>query len=227
MSLLSPADRSTPIRRPAFQPLGPLGRVSVALQRLDRRRTVAFAIAAFLAILAGRAVQESRALVAGFGTVEPVAIATQELPPGTTVDADSVRWEEWPSAVAPETITVLEAESGSIVVRSPVAGGEPLLASRLFHDGAGLAADERAVTIPQPLAPPPVAVGDVLELIGLSPGFTIGEQTVLDTRSLGIGRVVTVEDTGITVAVPDDRVAIIVETIATGSVELVITPFGS
>lgn len=225
MSLLSSANRSTPISRPAFQPLGPLGRVSVALERVDRRRTIAFAVAAILAILIGRTVQQSRALVAGFGSVEPVAIATLELKPGTAVDADSVRWEQWPSAVAPETITDLDAESGSVVVRSPIAAGEPLLASRLFHDGVGLAAHERAVTIPQPLAPPPVVVGDILELIGLTPGLTIGEQTVLDTRSLGIGRVVTVEDTGITVAVPTDRVAMIVETIAIGSVELVITPF--
>lgn len=217
--------RPTPISRPTFQPLGPFGRITTALDRIDRRRAAVIALAAVLTVVTGRTVLESRAIVAGFGSVESVAIATRDLAPGTVVDADAVRWEQWPSAVAPDTVTDLDIGSEATIVRSPIAGGEPVMASRVFVNGAGLALDERAVTIPQPLAPPPVEPGDVLDLIGLTPGITIGEKTVLDSRSLGRGRVVTVDETGITIAVPADRVAAIVETIAIGSVEVAITPF--
>lgn len=112
-------------------------------------------------------------------------------------------------------------------MRSPVAADEPVLSSRLFDGHESLGPDERGVTIPLPLAPPPVTIGDVIELIGLSPGISIGEQQLIDSASLGRARVVAIDDTGITVAIDPSMVHRVVETLAVGTVEIIITPFGS
>lgn len=85
----------------------------------------------------------------------------------------------------------------------------------------GLASGERAVTLAWPTARPPVAPGDVVELVAVS----------LDSggapRALPVApaaRVLALDDSGVTLAVPADRVQPLLASQGAGAIELVITP---
>ncbi len=216
---------SGPLSRPRAVRLHPLARATIALRGVDQRRIWLFVLIAVIGGVAFRAVSQSRAVVAGLGTLRPVAIATNDLAPGQPIEPVDVRWEQWPIAIA-STFPGREEIDGALV-RSPVRSGDPLLRSQLFDPGSAMDADDRAVTLPLPLAPPPVVPGDVVDLIGLAPGLSLGERQLVETRSLGRARVVSIDDTGLTVTVDARQVVAIVETIAIGSVEVVVTPFGS
>lgn len=225
MSARSSLGPSGPLLRPGEVGLRPLARASIAIQRVDQRRVWLIVLIALIGGLAGRAITQSRAVVAGLGTLRPVAIATNDLVPGQQIMPDDLRFEQWPLALAsayPNNDEVVGA-----IVRSPIGEGVPLHRSQLFDSSGPMDATERAVTIPLPLAPPPVSTGDIVDLIGLAPGIAIGEQQLIETRSLGRGRVMSLDETGLTVAVGSTQVVAIIETMATGSVEVVITPFRS
>lgn len=219
------AEKPMPPHRPDEVALGVGARLRIATRSIDRRRLWSLVLAGVITVLVIRSVGQSRAVVAGFGSLRPVAVAVHDLEPGHVLDDTDIRWESWPVAIAsyhPSAEVLADA-----VVRSPIAAGEPIHGSRLFDRGQTLAADERAVTVPMPLAPPPLDVGAMVELIGLRPGLVLGEQQLIESLALGSGRVVFVDDTGVTVAVAPAQILAIVETIAVGSVEIVITPFGS
>ncbi|MEZ5228530.1 MAG: SAF domain-containing protein [Acidimicrobiales bacterium] len=178
-----------------------------------------------IVVVSARSVTQSRAVVAGLGPRRSVAIATRDLVPGRTIGPDDVRWEQWPVAIATHFPTVDALTEA--VVRAPVSTGAPITSEQIFGSNDPFTADERAVTVPVPLAPPPLDTGDIVEIIGLRPGPSVGDRQLIDTQALGRGRVVAVGDSGITLAVDVDRAVAIVETAAVGSIELVVTPFGS
>ncbi len=202
--------------------LGPLATLDIALNRLDRRRAAALVLASLLAVVTVASVHRSRSVVRALGSTMPVAVAARPLEPGRVLTADDVEWQAWPTGLAPPGQRGGELIGAS--VRWPVAGGDPILASALIADGGRLAADERAVTVPLPLAPPPVSPGDLVELVGVRPGFALGDLPTIDTIVLGPARVVAVDTTGITVAVAPENVIEVVETTILGSVEFVLTP---
>ncbi len=218
----SPVGRLT---RPDAVRLGPVARVSIALDRLDQRRFWLFVVTASILALAYWSIGASRSVVAGYGTFRAVAIADHDLSPGQRLTSDDLRWERWPSSVAVH-YPVAEHLDGA-VLRSSVVAGEPVARSDLFDDPVALEPEERAITLPLPIAPPPVGPGDIVELIGLAPGFQLGDRQIIDTRALGQGRVMGIDDTGLTVAVETSQVYAIVETMAVGSVEIVLTAFRS
>lgn len=211
--------------RPADPSLGPIARIGIALDRLDLRRLASFVAIGLVATATVAGIMRSRTLVAELGAQEPVAVAKTALESGHRIVDDDLVWKRWPVGLIPPG--TLDLDPVGSVIRSAVGPGEPVTPSRLGIDGGPLTADELAVTIPLPLAPPPVSPGDLVDLIGLRPVFAGGELEVLDTVRLGRGRVITIDETGITVAVADDRAVPIVETVATGTVEMVLTPFGS
>ncbi len=209
--------------RPASARLGALDRLRIALRRIDHRRFWLLVLIGLIGAVAFGSIVQSRAVVAGFGTLRPVAIANNDLVAGQRIGPADLRWEDWPLEIAAMYPTDVEGA----LVRSPVAEGEPVDRLAIFDAGAAMDPDERAVTVPLPLAPPPVQTGDIVELIGLTAGFSLGDRQTIDTRSLGQGRIMAVEETGITVAVQPNQVLGIVETIAIGSIEIVMTPFRS
>jgi Flp pilus assembly protein CpaB len=137
-------------------------------------------------------------------------------------------WTAWPTGLIPPGTQDLVVEG--TLVRSRVAPGEPILASSLLGPAssasAALGPAERAVAIPLPLAPPPVRPGDLVDLVGIRAAFgTDDDRQLLQSVRLGRGRVVSVDDRSITVAVDETRAVAIVEHVAAGSVEIVMTPF--
>ncbi len=202
--------------------LGPLARLDIALNRLDRRRMVALCLASALVMVTLASVHRSRSVVGALGPTTPVAVAVHPLEPGHVITPDDLGWRQWPIGLAPPGFGD-EGPIGS-TVRWPVAADEPILASAVIADGGRIAGDERAVTVPLPLAPPPISPGDRVELLGVRPGFPLADLPTLDTVELGSARVIAIDDVGITVAVSPEIVVDIVETVALGSVEFVLTP---
>ncbi len=211
--------------RPDHRSLSPVARISIVIGRLDRRRVIATALLVFLGLVAVRTTIAGRAAVTGLGSTFPVAVAERDLPAGTVLAPGDIRWEQWPRSLAPDGPDI--SALGGATVRSAISAGEPLLESRIIDDTNTLRPDERAIAIPLPLAPPPLAAGQIIEMIGLTPGLTLGDQVLVERQSLGPGRVVAVDDVAITLAVPRAAVGRIIEIVATGSVEVVITPFRS
>ncbi len=216
---------SARLTRPADRRLGPLARATIEFERLDRRRLMLLGLAVVGIALAARGVQRSRTIVAELGPRTPVAVAARPLAAGDVLGPDDVEWRQWPAGLVPPASRELVTEGATL--RSAIGEGEPILDSALAAGPTGLAPGEVGVTLPLPLAPPPVEPGAVVELLGIRPVAGLDDLVAVEVVPLGPARVLGQDETGLTVAVDDAAAARVVETIAIGSVEVVVTPFRS
>lgn len=217
------------LHRPHYQPLSRRAQLATALDGLSGRKVAAALVVVILGWFALATVMRSREVINDLGSRHPIAVAVGSLTPGHTLEPGDISWVAWPRALVPGGAIVSGSTQAQTLVgtrtRAPLAPGEPILTSRLLSADDDLAT--RRVTIPVPLAPPPLRVGDIVELIGIQPITTFADTPTLSTRALGRAEVNTIDETGLTLAVTDTQVLPIIETMATGSVEIVITPFGS
>lgn len=214
-------DGPRPARRPVAG-LSPATRFSILVsQRLDKRRVSAVAIALVLGLLMARTVLVARATTASLGPTTPHLVAKTELAAGQTITEADLRVEHHPVGLSPPEAATWTDQVIGAVVRSAIAAGEPVSLRRLGPGRLGLAAHERAVTLPHPLATPPVEPGDGVELVGV--GLVPGTELV-EARLLGPGRVLHHDELGITVAVSASLSTTLIEWLAAGAVDLVITP---
>ena len=157
----------------------------------------------------------------GSAALVEVPVAVHDLPAGHTITADDVTVRTVPAGA------VLGRPAGEPIGRttsSPVFGDEPITESRLATTGRlGLRGDEVAVGVVPPLAPLPVAPGDVVSLVALEAGPSGGATT----RPLGQARVVAVDDRVVAVAVPAELAPSVLAAQAVGTVELTLTPWTS
>lgn len=181
-----------------------------------------------LAVLAAVAVAAAPALGLGRGsgpaTGRPVLVATADLPAGHPLDAGDVRLEPVPDHLVPAG--ALDQVVAGTVVRSPISRGEIVLAPRLGSGGGvpdRLGPDQRAVSVPWPTARPPAAVGDAVDLVATTAidGPGAAQARLLVTQA----PVLAVDEDGITVAVPRAQVPAVLQALATGVVDLAISPF--
>lgn len=143
------------------------------LARPAARRAVAVAVAAATGLTVAVQVRSVEAARARWSDTRPVAIARHDLRPGELLDGDDAEVRELPvAAVAGTALT--EVPIG-VVVRYPIAAGEPLVAERLGAEGlTGVAAllpeGHRAVTVAVgPAGMPPVGVGDTVDVVAVVP----------------------------------------------------------
>ena len=189
-------------------------------RRLRRRLPVALAAAAVVAIVPGLGVRPAPSAPPG----RSVVVAASDLVPGQAVTDDDVRSAIVPpDAVADDALTRLP---DGAVVRSAIGAGEVVTARRV-GTGSGLAGrldpDRRAVTIPRNEARAPVAIGDLVDLIATTPA---GPDGATDTKVLVQGADVLAEDDdGLTLSVPSDLAPAVHQAVATGVVDVAITPF--
>lgn len=176
-------ERAAPLLRPPARPLGPLGRLRVAVQRqrgaVDRRRIFALALAAMTFVL----LRVGSGSAASEGASVRVQVATRPLPAGEVIGETDLRWAEWPASLVPAASLPFDARGAT--VRERLLPGEVVVAARLFgaaslgngiagSDTAGgavaaLEPRERAVHIPLPIGRSSVAVGSRVQLVGLLP----------------------------------------------------------
>jgi pilus assembly protein CpaB len=188
--------------------------------RLRRRLPLALAAAAAvltLPWLGARAARETTG-------AQPVLVAAADLSPGAPLGPGDVVRARAPTLLVPAD--ALDEVPATAVVRAPIAAGEVLTARRVGGGrtlGTRLGPDQRAVSLPWPLARPPVGPGDRLDLVG-----TRVDERTGGARTLVLARdasVLAVDDDGLTVAVPAGLVPAIYEAVAAGVVDLAVTPF--
>lgn len=191
------------------------------LRRLDRRRLLAISLAAVAALMTQTALSKASAVEASLGHRTPVVIAAAPLPAGTVVDADQVTVQMWPTGMVPEGTFRTFETNATFVVSSNIAKGEPLTQTRVNAANLGLDPDEVAVTLPQPLARPPLQLGYLVQLVGVTGN---AEQFLASATVLTTARIVSFDDDALTVAVKAEAMPRLIEHGAVGVVEVVITP---
>lgn len=211
-------------RRPPGPTLGwSLGASLVARfhpRRLRRRLPLALAAAAAVAVLPQLGARQAQPPA---GT-RAVLVAVTDLQPGRALAPHDVRRVQ-ASAVAVPADAVADLPAGA-VVRSPIAQGE-VVAARRLGSGPGLAArldpDRRAVTLPWPQARTPLEAGETVDVVATTVDDRSG---AVRTRVVALAApVLATDDDGVTVAVPAGTVTAVVEALATGTVDLALTPF--
>ncbi len=209
-----------------FTDLG--ARLSLSIRaRWSRKRFLIAAASLVLVVGVTRVVLASRHVVTELGHTRTVLVATTDLPAGHVVTSVDVAAEHWPVGLLPDGVPAIPSDAVGQVVRSPVASGEPLTTFRLGAGRHGLLSDERSVTLPLPLAPPPVEVGDAVELFAVSVvEFDDGVQPFVRPASVRLAdaRIAAVDDRGITVIVSEDAVRAVLESLAGGTVDIVGRP---
>ncbi len=199
-------------------------RATLAFRRLDQRRLLAFVVAGVVAVVTFTTVSEAQSRSASLGQTQLVAIARTDLAAGSRLTSVNIDLIERPVRFVPVRAVGSEAE-GEVLIADVVAG-EVIVSSRLGASGTPLGTDERAVTVPMPLAPPLLEPGDTVELVGLQAVDVAGSPApTVATVVITTGRVLAVTDNAVTVATPDHAALEVLRYLAVGSVELVATPF--
>ena len=199
--------------------LDPL-RARLRVRRLTGRLAVVILIGAAFAAgaAAGTPTTGSTGSTGATAELVGVPVAARDLPAGHTIADHDVTLRTFPASAV-----VGEAAPDPIgrTVSAPIYAGEPVIDVRLGAGGRfGLADGQVAVGVVPPLAPIPIAEGDIVALlaVGLDPlGDAVAEP-------LGRARVVAVDDRAVTVAVADDLAPAVLEAQAVGTVEITLTP---
>ncbi len=218
-----PPTATRSLRRPTGTQPPLRARARLQLRRLDRRRLAAIALAILGAVLSARAIATADRVSAEWGEYRTVLTARRALPAGTTLSDEDVVSTRWPAGLVPDGAIVDgdRAITGH-TVRSDIGQGEVLTTARILGDG-DLAATERALTIPQPLAPPPLDPGVLVDLVGVAPGNEFSGPQV---DVLGTCRVLANAPDGLTVGCETATALAAVQKLAMGSVEVLRTPYG-
>lgn len=214
------------VSHPLLSDLG--ARFSLAIRaRWSPKRFLIAASSVVLLIGVTRVVLAGREVVAELGVTQSVVVARGDLPAGHTVGPDDVSIEHWPIGLIPAGAASRPGDAVGQVIRSPIAGDEPITAFRLGAGRHGLLPDERTVTLPLPLAPPPVEVGDAVELFAVAiTEFDDNDQPFVRPASVRLtaARIAAVDERGITVIVSEAAVRVVLESLAAGTVEIVGRP---
>ena len=206
-------------RRPGFRSVPVRDRATIWVRDLNRRRLIAIAITVVIMVLVQGAVSRARSTVSQLGTRVEVPALTRPVSAGETLTSADIEVELWPVDVVPESRIAFDPVERIALV--DLYAGEPVLEARLFPGSGWLKPNERLLTVPLPIAPPPVDVGDKVELFGvMAPDNPFGTQVV----RLTTGTVAAVDETGVSVAVPDHRVTVVIEYLVLGVVEIVVVP---
>ena len=144
-----------------------------ALARPAVRRVVVGVVALATGLTVVSLVRSAEAARLRWGRTRPVAVATRDLAIGDPLGAGAAEVRRLPTGLVPSG--ALSAPPVGALVRQPIAAGEALVAERLAPDGlTGAAAlvppGSRAVAVPlAPVPAPPLAVGDLVDLLAVVP----------------------------------------------------------
>lgn len=185
--------------------------------------TIAFVLAAVTGTTVSRTIGRAEATAARYGAPRRVAVMTRSLGAGDVIEPGDAEIRRLPRALVPPG--GLDAVPIGRTVVVPLFRGEPVLRTKLAPEGlrgvaARLPAGTRAVTLPAGPAPPPVRVGDVVDVLAsFEPDAAGGPPTF----PVAVGAVVVdVREGTVTVAVRPAEVTRVVYAATSGVVSLVI-----
>ncbi len=205
--------------RPSLTPVPVRARLTLWLQRLNRRRLVAIASSLVAIVVVNGVVQRARNTIAELGTRQEVSVLARDLPAGAILTSEDLTTASWPSGLIPSG-EIAQATVGRVAMDDLIAG-EVLIESRLFPPDGLISPGQRQITLPLPLAPPPLAVGDQVELVGVLPPdgpFSTAPAV------LALATVVAADEAGISVVVPREQALIVVEYLVLGVIEFLVVP---
>ncbi len=185
----------------------------------DHRRILALGLAILLGAAVYQVTARANSVVSGLGQVRSVSVATRDLPSGHRLRAEDTNTVQWPIRLLPKEPVI--GDPTRYVLTHPVLENEVLVTARVGSGPFGLQADEVAVTIPEPLAPPPVELGHRVMLFSIQPS---DGPFIKPASELAMARVIALPEGGITLAVHQSLASKIVDSLSRGAIELVITP---
>ena len=180
------------------------------------RRPLLFSVTA---IALGAVTFVSAGGTGGTGPTSSVLVLEADVAAGTALTTDDVRLGERPAADLP-TDSLTELTPGRVALVD-LAAGEVVLDRRLAPGGIGpvaalLPPGASGVTLPTAGLPSGVVVGDRLDLVAVVPGST----STLASAVPVIG----IDERSVTVAVPTDGAASVVEATMLGQLVAVLAP---
>lgn len=205
--------------RPALTPVPWRQALIDRVHNIDPRRAARQLLAVMLVALLAQLGWQWRSTTVQLGRRQTVVVVQRTIDAGETITVDDIAITGWPVGLVPSgALTALPHDA---VASADLAAGEALVGQRLFPTPSGVAADELLVTIPQPLAAPPVTRGSRVELFGILP---IGDGLVSPARLLTSGTVIVVTESAISIAISASAAPTVVEHTVLGTVELVVRP---
>jgi len=177
-----------------------------------------------------RALWAAEAARQSWSSTTGVVVATRDLAVGSTVDAGDLRVVGLPEAVVPPGAASDDpAELVGATVTDRILAGEAVAPARLSPAGLGptaalLRPGWRAVAVPLPVAAPPLAPGDRVELVAVAGGPGSGAPATVVTE---FAEVLDIDGDTLTVAVPGAVATDVVGAVAQGFVAPVLVGAGA
>ncbi len=206
-------------QRPSLTPVPWRQAAADRLRRTDPRRIARHVLVTMVALLLAQLGWQWRSTTVELGQRQSLVVMERAISAGEIVTPNDVRLVPWPIGLAPDGAAT--ALPPGAIAAADLAAGEVLITQRLFPTSEGINEGELLVTIPQPLAPPPVSRGSRIDLFGILP---IGEGLTSPAHRLATGTVIVVTESAISVAVDNSAVPSIVEHLTLGTIEVVIRP---
>lgn len=205
--------------RPSLTPVPVRARLTLWLRRLNRRRLGAIASSVVVIVVVNGVVQRARSTIAELGTRQEVSVLARDLPAGGILTSEDLTTVSWPTGLIPQG-EIARAIVGRMA-RVDLLAGEVVFESRLFPSDGLVSPGQRQITLPPPLAPPLLAAGDQVELVGLlPPDGPFSTAPVI----LALATVVAADETGISVVLPREQALIVVEYLVLGVIEVLVLP---
>ena len=182
----------------------------------------ALAVVTLVVVRSGLEASAEAARRHGPGRRVPVVVVP--VPAGAQVPAAAVAVEDRPAATVP-LARLAEAWAGRVAL-VPLVPGEVVVASKLAPDGlrgaaALLPVDHRALAVPSgPAGRPPVAVGDLVDLLATLPDDGMGGGGSFVVAEAALVLHVDDEADTVTVAVPTTDAPAVASAVSTGAVTL-------
>ena len=175
---------------------------------LHRIPLVRLLVALGLGLVTFTTVRSAMAPAAGTGPMVDVVVVSRPVPAGAAVAESDVRTVRLPAAAVPDAEPAVAPQGRA--ARVDLVPGEVLLASRLGPRGlaALLPPGARALAVPRAAGTPPLEPGQRVDLLAAG------------TVVVAAASVLAVEDSGTTVAVPEDAAPAVAEAVAAGAVTL-------
>ena len=183
---------------------------SSSLLTVRRTQTIAVAsVCTALVVFVAATVHDVRDAHRRWSGSRPVLVATREVSPGETIDADDVALRSFPEAIVPaDALTEIPDGARTRVALTP----RTVITATLVADATTMApvpAGWRVVALPASLPMPPVEVADLVDVIGGS--SVIAESAIVISRD------------PLTLAVPADVAPLVASAVRLGEISLVAT----
>jgi Flp pilus assembly protein CpaB len=167
-------------------------------------------------------VASAQAAKAGFGTLQAVVVAVQDVEPGAALDATNTEVRELPVALVPDG--VLTALPDGATANTTLLAGEPVPRRRVGRAGDGPVAamlpdGTRGLAVPRDESSLPLRPGDRVDVVA---ALTVGAGGAARLVAEGVA-VAHVGERSVVVAVPAERLVDAAQALADGGVVLALS----